>query len=440
VKYLLGVLPLLLVAAAKQPSPKPGGSASTLNRLAMPIAQPLRLVASTDRQGANEDYATLAPKQTAEFAKLTGPITLVRLWFTGAPIELMSVSAVVDGKALPLRKQGKFAGWPKAPELGGAPDKSFWSYAPIAVVKSFKLVATNHSDQPAKFFYQIGYRQPTERRFVVGRAGTERTKNSSTNYSAGNYIEKLDGAGLIQSMNLSLDTTDVATLNRTMLRIQPGDVRGSGVQVPLGALVGGFSTPNVNSRLISVKQTGTTTDLTLRLPIPYREGLEIGISGADVRGIRVIHDHSGVPPYRLCARHVSVKSQRGKPLDLLDVKGEGNFVGLIFALEGTFQRSYAMLEGDEIIEVDGDPKLRMQGTGTEDTFNSSWYFPDQPFSLPFHGLMHKSKEPIRVSAYRWFIADAIPFKQRLRFLFEHGGRNNTDGIAYQAVMFWYQKP
>jgi hypothetical protein len=38
------------------------------------------------------------------------------------------------------------------------------------------------------------------------------------------------------------------------------------------------------------------------------------------------------------------------------------------------------------------------------------------------------------------LTDRVPFKKHLRFLFEHGGRNNTEGVEYRAVVFWYQRP
>ena len=34
----------------------------------------------------------------------------------------------------------------------------------------------------------------------------------------------------------------------------------------------------------------------------------------------------------------------------------------------------AFLEGDEMIYVDGEKEAAIKGTGTEDYFNSGWYF------------------------------------------------------------------
>ena len=82
----------------------------------------------------------------------------------------------------------------------------------------------------------------------------------------------------------------------------------------------------------------------------------------------------------------------------------------------------------------------LEGTGTEDFFNSAWYFPEQPFAGPFAGLTWKQALPPQVAAYRWMLPDALPFERELRFDFEHGNRNNSDDLEFRWLACFYAEP
>ena len=122
------------------------------------------------------------------------------------------------------------------------------------------------------------------------------------------------------------------------------------------------------------------------------------------------------------------------------MNGEGAFVGLALGIapaSDSTRRTFAYLEGNETLIADGK---KHEGTGTEDFFNSAWYFPDEPFSQPFGGLTFKSKTPPRVSMYRLMTADAVPFRHNFEFQFEHGNGNNSNDLEWAWAAFWYQKP
>jgi hypothetical protein len=145
-------------------------------------------------------------------------------------------------------------------------------------------------------------------------------------------------------------------------------------------------------------------------------------------------------PYQLCMASGSARSQKGKPIPILNVRGEGAFVGLILDIRpapDTYRRTFAFLEGNETLVADGK---KYEGTGTEDFFNSAWYFPALPFLHKYSGLTQRNPSPPSVTAYRWMIPDAVPFKKSFRFEFEHGNGNNDNDLEYRWVAFWYQKP
>lgn len=120
---------------------------------------------------------------------------------------------------------------------------------------------------------------------------------------------------------------------------------------------------------------------------------------------------------------------------VLDAKGRGHFVGLSLNAESHAGRLW-FLEGDEIFTVDGE--FRGQGTGTEDYYNSGWYFDQGEFAAPFHGLVMKDDELARIAAYRWHVPDPIPFDDSIRVEIEHGHANG-EVADYATTAYWYQQ-
>jgi hypothetical protein len=187
--------------------------------------------------------------------------------------------------------------------------------------------------------------------------------------------------------------------------------------------------------------------LFFRLPMPVGKGMEMGLErfgrGAPAASLQVmlVTRRLQTPaPYRLCAEYRSVISVRDQPIHLADVKGEGALVGITMGVDGMEHFKFAFLEGNEQIYADAD-KITWEGTGTEDFFNNSWYFSSGPASRAFHGLPHFTEgPPPRCAAYRFLIADRIPFTKSLRFDFQHGSRNSAPDTLYKTVAFWYQKP
>ena len=88
------------------------------------------------------------------------------------------------------------------------------------------------------------------------------------------------------------------------------------------------------------------------------------------------------------------------------------------------------------IVVDGETVI--QGTGTEDFFNCGYYnMPGRltgPQTMPTHGF--SKFLPPRISAYRWFILDKIPFENQLTFTLEHGPDNRFPA-AYETMVYFY---
>ena len=132
-------------------------------------------------------------------------------------------------------------------------------------------------------------------------------------------------------------------------------------------------------------------------------------------------------------------AQRGKPVKLLEVQGQGHFVGVVMGNQVRTPGWFG--EGDDIITVDG--QVSFLGTGTEDYFCDAWGF--RVFSDLYHGVAALEGREVgdRLSVYRFHIMDPIPFIKSFKFEIEHwpwiSPWPNTGRDYFSSVGFWYQK-
>lgn len=133
---------------------------------------------------------------------------------------------------------------------------------------------------------------------------------------------------------------------------------------------------------------------------------------------------------------------------ILETTGKGHYVGTVYSAHQVELGWFG--EGDDFIYIDGEELPSLRGTGTEDYFNDAWGF--RQFSTPFYGVsLWEGYFPgDRVTAYRWHIADPIPFNESLRVTIEHRGSIFTDSAEHlgqfierpdwvSSVAFWYQE-
>lgn len=120
-----------------------------------------------------------------------------------------------------------------------------------------------------------------------------------------------------------------------------------------------------------------------------------------------------------------------------DIKGRGHLVGVNYYVNSPTTMWYG--EGDEMIFIDGDTKPTLNGTGTEDYFNTSWS-PKEMFSHPYFGYGRVNNETGwlgRTHAYRFHIADPVYFEKSCRYTIEHGDNDNLT-LDLASVAYWYQ--
>ena len=120
-----------------------------------------------------------------------------------------------------------------------------------------------------------------------------------------------------------------------------------------------------------------------------------------------------------------------------DITGRGQFVGVNYYVNCPSTMWYG--EGDEMVFIDGEARPSLNGTGTEDYFNTSWS-PKELFHHPAFGYARVNQGTGwlgRTHVYRFHLADPVRFLKSCRFTIEHGHNNNLT-LDLASVAYWYQ--
>jgi hypothetical protein len=126
----------------------------------------------------------------------------------------------------------------------------------------------------------------------------------------------------------------------------------------------------------------------------------------------------------------------------LEAQGVGHFIGVTHAVLQNQDGWWG--EGDEMILIDGNDRLMINGTGTEDYYNGAWNFGGvngiQPFSYLHNGAPYMV-DPERVGGryclYRWHVESPVTFQKSIKVSIEHGHANHRSD-SFFSTAYWYQ--
>ena len=284
---------------------------------------------------------------------------------------------------------------------------------------------------------------PSDGRFLhVSSTDTTGGNNDRLEIAAGDSAVLLDlaGAGVIRRIWFTVGSADPHYLRRIAIKMYWDGETNPSVEAPLGDFFGdGFAKPNYTALVMGVSSGG----FFCYLPMPFRRHARIVVENGTGKPVDAFYynidlvqlDH--LPPDIETFHawwHRDATPSPTTPHLILAARGRGKFIGTSLNAE-SYGGNFWFLEGDEIFHVDGT--LRGQGTGTEDYFNSGWYFDRGTFAGPFHGLLEKNDSLGRIAAYRWHIPDPIPFQDSIRIEIEHGTQNE-EVADYATMAYWYQ--
>lgn len=119
-------------------------------------------------------------------------------------------------------------------------------------------------------------------------------------------------------------------------------------------------------------------------------------------------------------------------------EGQGKYLGTVIQAKQNSDTTLAWLEGDEHIYTDDAQTPFHIGTGTEDYFNSTFYFMKDEYSLQQNGMTN-SENHFGRCMYRFHILDPVPFEKNLSFQLEHGDYNDKQAF-YKSLTWAYIRP
>jgi hypothetical protein len=438
-----------------------------------------QLYSSYDRTGGNGDSQNFYAMNgtTGVMADVDGPGAVVRLWSPNPNGEL---KIYIDGSATPIidtdmpnffsAKFAPFTGSLTATTSGGV-----YTYLPIPFAKHCLITV----DHPSGLYYQVGvqtYPPGTEVQSFSLPLGDDATAAVTAvenqfdhpdvpTYAANAESSQSDtlllgaggekaakvraGSAVIDSLVVNAAGLTDEQLRKVVIKITFDGHRQADVEAPLADFFGSaFGHRTFDALYLAQTDAG---DMTCRLPMPFGKTASIAFSnGNDTAVTLTMTTKTHKKPFKagtdmyLRASFNQEQTVVGKPHLWLHADGQtGRFIGVVQAMDS---HGIGFLEGDDQIRVDDQQfqPCKVQstvigpwnGTGTEDFFNSGWYFDRGEMVHPLSGCLVKH-DAGQIDAYRFFGADAPVFTKSIDAQIEHEGVNEGHDDYYSSVAYWY---
>jgi hypothetical protein len=456
-----------------------------------------RQFSSFGRDGSNNDGFSGADSclrtsaQGCVLAEDDGAGEVASIWFTqatgGRPTGDMTgtgwIRIELDGHLVvnrPLQElvDGKQGAPFSFPLVANANQSSGGVYVkvPMPYRDSMRITVQNNPN-----FYHVDYRHfptadgvatfdPTDRAddvlAVLRASGTKDPKPAAAGAStaaktttlapgAKATLAQLTGPGAISALRLRVpdNASGAAALRALRLRIT-FDGRTT-VDSPVGEFYGsGLGETSVRSLMFAM-DTAPNGWYSSWWPMPYRGAATVELVNTGTTAVSGIGSEvTSAPDSRWTAAlapggtggHFTTQSRAGKTVQgkdstLASAAGRGRFVGVAQTMTG---RDRGYLEGDERVHVDSSPSPQLHGTGTEDFYESGWYFDRGEFSNPFNGNTRHQRAAGECvlecdATYRLMLADSVGYASAVEFGIEHGQQDDHDD-DYASTAFLYTRP
>jgi hypothetical protein len=273
------------------------------------------------------------------------------------------------------------------------------------------------------------------------------------------------GPAQIRAIVFDVAEPEAAAFGDARLRITWDGEPAPSVDAPVALLFGTGSLYNrsgrewlVKSLPVSIHFSGGRVTFAMYFPMPYSSSATVELVGAEA--VSQVDWQIRTEPYldpptwsgRFHATYVDHGVPvAGKDLVLLDTTqteggGDwcGHFVGTSFIFSDTAW--LGTLEGDPRFFFDDSESPQAQGTGTEEWAGGGDYWGGQTMTLPLVGhpvgassaATSTGPDDLIESAYRFLLADVMPFGRNARIQLEHGGVDDSTE-HYRSVAFWYAR-
>lgn len=273
----------------------------------------------------------------------------------------------------------------------------------------------------------------------------------------------------IRALKFTLPLDKATDLEKMTLKITWDGSEHASVEAPLSLFFGTGTFYNREKKEFLVKgfpinvrfdYPGNKVELACYYPMPFQRSAKIELLGVKTDNTELNYEVRFEPnktPAKYSSYfHATYKDmpnpELGKDMVLLDTRGvegqqnwSGNFVGTSFIF--SHSGSLGTLEGDPRFFFDDSETPQAYGTGTEEWGGGGDYWGGLNMTLPFAGHPvgcrkkdeAKDEKDLIQSAYRFLLADLMPFGNRARIHLEHGGENMSSE-HYETVTYWYGLP
>jgi hypothetical protein len=234
-------------------------------------------------------------------------------------------------------------------------------------------------------------------------------------------------------------------LKTLLLRIYWDDAEQPAVAVPVGDFFGAglCEVASFASRYFGTSSGG----FFCKWPMPFRKGFRLELENVDPEietdvFCNVLYQLVPRLPEESAYFHAQFntgKNEGPAPVQIAEAHGRGHYAGCFLYMQGEERNYLSFLEAPEYVYVDEDwDTPRIVGTGLEDYFLGGWYFREGTFIGPYHGVPIKDALNANVAMYRAHEADAIRFKQRLKFAFVNPWKpERLRPFAFSSVAYLY---
>jgi hypothetical protein len=273
---------------------------------------------------------------------------------------------------------------------------------------------------------------------------------------------------MLRALEFTVPKSNAVEFSRATLRVTWDNRAAPSIDTPVGLFFGAGTFYNRDGREylvkafpVFVRDEHAEVHMACFFPMPFFREARIELVGngsnliSSIQWSARFHPFTD-PPNEVGYFHATYRDhpapEPGKDLVLLDTRESegggdwtGSFVGTSFIF--THRNFLGTLEGDPRFFFDDSLTPQAQGTGTEEWAGGGDYWGGRNMTLPFAGHpvgardikeAQNAQDQIH-SAYRFLLADLMPFGRNAVIRLEHGGRNESTE-HYKTVTYWYGLP
>jgi hypothetical protein len=318
---------------------------------------------------------------------------------------------------------------------------------------------------PAKDVLNLIWRSGAD---IAPTTGCKRESGElNLNANSSVIFARLRGKVTVRALEFSVSRSQALAFQNIRLRVTWDGREQPSIDTPIALFYGTGTLYNRDNREFLVKAFPVNIRfdknrvyLACYFPMPFFRSarFELVSTGHAVQGIEwsLRTTPFNQPENRLAYFHATYRDfphpPPGEDLVLLDTRGieqasdwSGQMVGTSFIF--SHEANLTTLEGDPRFFFDDSLTPQVQGTGTEEWAGGGDYWSGHDMSLPFYGHpvgapntgAARNDEDKIESAYRFLLADAMPFGRNAVIRLEHGGTDESTQ-HYETVTYWYGLP